>query len=129
MTEPQSIPEDESGVSLQQYKKQRFNPFSLLFRWCWLPLLGAAIGLVAGCLIWIQQPLQYKAIARIQIIPAQDSVLLLAMEGTSNQTASKVRSDELAILQSAVVLRSAIEIGRLNENRWLSKMSPEDQIR
>jgi capsular exopolysaccharide synthesis family protein len=100
---------------------------SMLWRWKWLPILGALLGSIVGLLVWIQRPPQYLAVARVQVVsPSSNTALpMLALDGGEGMNG---RADDIAIMQSQVVLRNAIEIKRLMSNPKLSDKGMEELI-
>ena len=100
---------------MSDMKQSRTTKNSIVRRCGPLSIFGAAIGMLAGGAFWIQQPPQYKAIARIQIL----SPAVLKDE-------SKTFGRANATLRSEVVLRNAIDIGRFTSNPKLSDKNPAE---
>jgi succinoglycan biosynthesis transport protein ExoP len=97
---------------------------SMLWRWKWLPVLGGLLGLIIGVLVWVQMPPQFMALAKIQVTtPGSQGIPMVNLDLGEGNTSG--RADDVVIMSSAVVLRDAIEIGRLNSNAKLSDKSPE----
>ena len=100
----------------------------LLWRWKWLPILGTAIGMTISFLVYSQSLPQYRATALVQVETRKKSI---PMENNSNgpmEMGSPI-NDELVLIKSLVVLQKAIEIGKLEQHRRLSSMSPEKLIK
>jgi len=100
----------------------------LLWRWKWLPILGTAIGMTISFLVYSQSLPQYRATALVQVETRKKSI---PMENNSNgpmEMGSPI-NDELVLIKSLVVLQKAIEIGKLEQHRRLSSISPEKLIK
>ena len=100
---------------MSEMKQSRTTKYSIARRCSILSILGAVLGMLAGGVVWIQTPPQYKAIARFQIITSGVPIDELQNSRRAN-----------AILSSEVVLRNAIEIGRLTSNPKLSHKKPAE---
>ncbi|MFN9916615.1 MAG: hypothetical protein ACK53L_28750, partial [Pirellulaceae bacterium] len=87
-------------------------------------MLGGLLGLIIGVLVWVQMPPQFMALAKIQVTtPGSQGIPMVNLDLGEGNTSG--RADDVVIMSSAVVLRDAIEIGRLNSNAKLSDKSPE----
>lgn len=117
----------DSQVPSSQFGNQQPDLIAMLWRWKWLPVLGALLGAVSGLLVWIQMPPQYLAVARVQVVTPMNNNAL-PMIGLDTGESLLGRSDDVAIMQSQVVLRNAIEIGRLLSNPKLADKGVEDLI-
>jgi len=88
---------------------------AMLWRWKWLPILGALIGVSIGGLIWVQLPTQYQASALIQVVnPHNNGMPMLSLDMGDSKLSS--RSDDVVIISSKAVIQNAIELGRLDQN-------------
>lgn len=81
--------------------------------------IGTSLGILLGFLFWTRIPTQYKAVVRLQI--STSSVLT---DQLRNSSAKK----EVALLQSMVILRDAVEQDGLNKNALLTKLSFDEQV-
>ncbi len=100
----------------------------LLWRWKWLPILGAAIGMTISYLVYSQALPQYRATALVQVETRKKNI---PMENNSNgpvDMGSPI-NDELVLIKSLVVLQRAIELGKFESHRRLAAMSPEKLIK
>ncbi len=100
---------------------------AMLWRWKWLPILGAFLGAIVGLFVWVQSPPQFLALARIQVVtPGGSNIPMVNLDWQDGGVIG--RTDDVVIMQSHVVIRNAIEIGRLSSNSKLAEMSPDDLI-
>lgn len=106
--------------------QQGFDILKVLWRWKWLPILGAIIGSGLGYLHYSKQPQQFQATALIQVVESLPSPSRL--KGYDPNDFGKLsRTDESAVIRSQRVLRMAVERGRLTEHPALSGKTA-DQI-
>ncbi|MCU0711473.1 MAG: polysaccharide biosynthesis tyrosine autokinase [Pirellula sp.] len=110
--------------SLQQ--PQGPDIVKLLWRWKWLPILGGAIGLTVGYLIYNQQPPQYQAYALINV--EAPGMRQLPLDAGGMYMAQKGISDELIVIRSSKVLDQAIRQGSLNNHPKLAGRSNQEII-
>ncbi len=100
---------------------------AMLWRWKWLPVLGAFLGAIIGLFVWVQSPPQFIALARIQVVtPGGSNIPMVNLDWQDGAVIG--RTDDVVIMKSHVVIRNAIEIGRLSSNPKLSDKSPEELI-
>lgn len=100
----------------------------MLWRWKWLTLLGALLGIGVGYLFFLQIAPTYKAMATLQIISPQDDLLPLRSLETGLTTGAGNRADEIRVITSSAVLSNAVEIGRLNQASALAGMEKEEIV-
>ena len=104
-------------------QQQGFDILKVLWRWKWLPILGAMIGTGIGYLYFSKQPAEYQAAALVQVV----STLPPATRIQSFETPEMVlnRSDESMVIKSQRVLKLAVEKGRLTEQPALKGLSAD----
>jgi polysaccharide biosynthesis transport protein len=106
-------PNNRLVESLSTEQQQGFDILKVLWRWKWLPVLGAMIGTGLGYLYFSKQPAQYQAAALVQVV---DSLPPTRMDHYDPNEAAKItRTDESMVIKSQKVLRLSVEKGRLNE--------------
>lgn len=119
---PQRMPADAAMAEPQQ----GFDILKVLWRWKWLPILGAIIGTGLGYLFFAKQPMEYKASALVQVVEAlPPSTSFQAYD--PNEITDISRSDESLVIRSQKVLRMAVDRGKLTEQPAL-RGSTADQI-
>ncbi len=99
-------------------QQQGFDILKVLWRWKWLPIIGAMIGTGIGYLYFSKQPMQYQAQALIQVI--DHSLPSSRFDRYDPIEGSKItRMDESLVIKSQKVLQLAVEHGRLTEQKAL----------
>lgn len=93
----------------------------LLWRWKWLPILGGAIGLTIGYLVYNQRPPQYEAYALLSV--ESPATRQLPIEAGGMIVAPKTITDELIVIRSNRVLEKAIRRGGLENHPKLATLS------
>ena len=107
-------------------QQQGFDIIKVLWRWKWLPILGAMIGTGVGYLYFSKQPAQYQASALVQVVESlPPSTRIQAYD--PNEIAKYSRADESMVIRSQRVLKMAVEKGQLADQPALKGSSP-DQI-
>lgn len=122
----QSFQMMEAHAAGQNANNQPPDLIAMLWRWKWLPVLGTLLGTIVGLLVWIRMPPQYMAIAKIQVVTPGGQNLIMTQLDPGDRYIG--RGDDVVIIQSTVVVRKAIEIGRLLSNPKLLDKSPEELI-
>lgn len=111
--------------TLQQNQNPQGNGVDivgLLWRWKWLPILGGAIGLTIGYLVYNQRPPQYEAYALLNV--ESPATRQLPIEAGGMIMAPKTITDELIVIRSNRVLEKAIRRGGLENHPKLATLSP-----
>jgi succinoglycan biosynthesis transport protein ExoP len=98
----------------------------LLWRWKWLPILGAAIGMTIGYLFYGQARPQYRASALVQVETRKKHIPMDNNNGQMDM--GSPINDELLLIKSMTVLQNTIELGKFSSHRRLASMSPEALI-
>lgn len=123
----QSYQVSDAQMAGQSAGNQPPDLIAMLWRWKWLPILGTLIGAAVGFLVWIQLPPQFMALARIQVVtPGSQGIPMAQLDYVENRQGN--RGDDVMIIQSSIVIRNAIEIGRLGSNPKLSDKSSDELI-
>lgn len=105
--------------------QQGFDILKVLWRWKWLPILGALLGTGLGYLYFSKQPVEYEASALVQVV---DSLPPSSkMQAYDPDDLAKVsRSDESMVIRSQRVLRLAVKNGHLDEHPSLKGFPAEE---
>lgn len=104
--------------------QQGFDILKVLWRWKWLPILGAMIGTGLGYLYFSKQPQQYQATALIQVVDSlPPATRLQAYNAMELDKLSRL--DESMVIKSQKVLRMAVDKGRLTEQPALRGRSAD----
>ncbi|MGN6135669.1 MAG: Wzz/FepE/Etk N-terminal domain-containing protein, partial [Aureliella sp.] len=116
-----------SAVAPTAPDAQGFDIVRVLWRWKFLPILGALIGMALGYLYYTRQPPQYIATALVQVVspilPNSNS----RMQAFNPDEAMQVsRQDESMVISSERVLRMAAEKIAASDNASVKGMSPPD---
>ncbi|MFN9641344.1 MAG: Wzz/FepE/Etk N-terminal domain-containing protein, partial [Pirellula sp.] len=98
----------------------------LLWRWKWLPILGAAIGMTIGYLFYGQARPQYRASALVQV-ETRKKIVPMDINGNQMDVGSPI-NDELLLIKSVTVLENTIALCKFSSHRRLASMSPEALI-
>lgn len=106
--------------------QQGFDILKVLWRWKWLPILGALLGTGVGYLYFSKQPAQYKAAALVQVVDTMPPTTRINAYDRDDR-AKVSRVDESMVIRSQRVLRLAVENGRLTEQPGFKGMTA-DQI-
>ncbi|XZE35128.1 polysaccharide biosynthesis tyrosine autokinase [Pirellulaceae bacterium SH501] len=108
-------------------QRQQTNPdlLKVLWRWKWLPILGAFLGLTIGYLVYGQMPPQYKAMALVQV---HSPMRNLPIDNMNMPMESKGKSDELVVIRSLSVIEKAVDSAKLTQHRKLLGKSKEEII-
>lgn len=107
-----------------QQQAQGPDIVKLLWRWKWLPILGGAIGLTVGYLIYNQRPPQYQAYALLNV--ESPGMRQLPLDVGGMYVTPKGISDELIVIRSTKVLDKAIKQGSLNNHPKLAGKSNQE---
>lgn len=100
---------------------QGFDIVRVLWRWKFLPILGALIGMALGYLYFSQQPPQYIATALVQVVsPLSSTPRIQAYNPDEVMQVS--RQDESMVISSERVLRMAAEKIALSEHEMIKGM-------
>ena len=91
----------------------QFDIVQILWRWKWLPILGAILGAGLGFLYFSQQPATYEAVAMVQVVnsmpmPTRNSFFEPMEKGIT-------RADESMVIRSQTVLLLAVKNGMLDK--------------
>jgi capsular exopolysaccharide synthesis family protein len=117
---------NEVPQPMNQQQAQGPDIVKLLWRWKWLPILGGAIGLTVGYLVYNQRPPQYQAYALMNV--ESPGMRQLPLDAGGMYVASKGISDELIVISSTKVLDQAIKQGSLNNHPKLAGKSNQEII-
>ncbi len=101
--------------------QQGFDILKVLWRWKWLPILGAFVGTGLGYLYFSKQPAEYQASALVRVVDSLPPSTRL-QQRDPNDTSEITRSDESLVIQSQKVLRMAVERGQLTEQPAFSSL-------
>lgn len=106
-----------------------FDIVQVLWRWKWLPILGAIIGAGLGYLYFSKQPVEYQASALVQVATSLPmSNPRGSSYGAEDFVATSSRADESMVIRSQKVLRMAVARGRLSEHPGFSGMKSEEIV-
>ncbi|MEM7474601.1 MAG: polysaccharide biosynthesis tyrosine autokinase [Planctomycetota bacterium] len=87
----------------------------VLWRWKWLPILGAIIGSGLGYLYFTKQPELFRAEALVQVAKSLPSTSRVEIYDPNEIIGTKNRADESMIIRSEIVLEKAVASGRLTD--------------
>lgn len=109
-----------------QQQSQGPDIVKLLWRWKWLPILGGAIGLTVGYLVYNQRPPQYQAYALLNV--ESPGMRQLPLDAGGMYVTSKGISDELIVIRSTKVIEKAMKLGSLNNHPKLAGKSSQEIV-
>jgi polysaccharide biosynthesis transport protein len=95
---------------------QSIDILKILWRWKWLPVLGALIGGGTGYMFFTKLPEQFESIALIQVtsnVPASTDIDLYDADKVGFFTN---RGDESRAIKSTKVLGLAVQVGKLSKH-------------
>ena len=122
-----SIVTNASGRDLilagDQQQQQGFDILKVLWRWKWLPILGAMIGTGVGYLYFSKQPAEYQATALVQVVSTLPPATRIQHYDSPETVLT--RNDESMVIKSQRVLKMAVEKGRLTEQPALRGQSAD----
>lgn len=97
--------------------QQSFDLVKVLWRWKWLPILGAIIGSGVGYMYFTKLPQQYQSAALIQVVSPVPVMTRneLAYDGSKVGSWSS-SSDESRAIRSRTVLGLAVKAGNLEKH-------------
>ena len=104
-------------------QQQGFDILKVLWRWKWLPILGAMVGTGVGYLYFSKQPAEYQAAALVQVISSLPPTTRIQSYDAPELGIN--RSDESMVIKSQRVLKLAVEKGRLTEQPALKGMNAD----
>ena len=98
-------------------QQQGFDILKVLWRWKWLPILGAMIGTGVGYLYFSKQPAEYQATALVQVVSTVPPATRIQQFESPEMVLT--RNDESMVIKSNAVLKMAVEKGRLMDQTAL----------
>lgn len=104
-------------------QQQGFDILKVLWRWKWLPILGAMIGTGVGYLYFSKQPAEYQATALVQVVSNLPPATRIQHYDSPEMVLT--RNDESMVIKSQRVLKMAVEKGRLTEQAALRGQSAD----
>ncbi len=102
---------------------QGFDILKVLWRWKWLPILGAMIGIGVGYLYFSKQPAEFQAVALVQVVSSLPPATRI--QQYESPAMAITRNDESMVIKSQAVLKLAVERGRLTEQPALRGQSAD----
>lgn len=102
---------------------QGFDILKVLWRWKWLPILGAMIGIGVGYLYFSKQPAEFQAVALVQVVSSLPPATRIQQYESPEMAIT--RNDESMVIKSQAVLKLAVERGRLTEQPALRGQSAD----
>ncbi len=102
---------------------QGFDILKVLWRWKWLPTLGAMIGIGVGYLYFSKQPAEFQAVALVQVVSSLPPATRIQQYESPEMAIT--RNDESMVIKSQAVLKLAVERGRLTEQPALRGQSAD----
>ncbi len=118
-----SNPQNREFALAAGEQQQGFDILKVLWRWKWLPILGAMIGTGVGYLYFSKQPAEYQAAALVQVISSLPPATRI--QSFDAPELGLTRSDESMVIKSQRVLKLAVEKGRLTEQPALKGMNAD----
>lgn len=109
------LPQAHAPEIVSTSQQQSLDIIKVLWRWKWLPILGALIGAGVGYMFYTKMPAQFQSMALVQVtssVPASSSLELYDPEKVA-QWAN--RNDESRVIKSQKVLGEAVRIGDLSQ--------------
>jgi polysaccharide biosynthesis transport protein len=96
--------------------QQGFDLVKVLWRWKWLPILGALIGSGVGHMYYSKLPQQYQSTALIQVVSPIPILTKPEMYDGSKVGTWGSSGDESRAIRSQKVLELAVKVGNLEKN-------------
>jgi polysaccharide biosynthesis transport protein len=104
-------------------QQQGFDILKVLWRWKWLPILGAMIGTGVGYLYFSKQPAEFQATALVQVVSTVPPATRIQQYESPEMVLT--RNDESMVIKSQRVLKMAVEKGRLTDQAALRGQSAD----
>jgi polysaccharide biosynthesis transport protein len=114
----------EGMPPIQPNEPGRHDILGVLWRWKWLPIVGAAMGMVVGVLNFSRQKPIFESNALIQVVyPNAETPGLEPVASGPDTVRGQSRLDESRIIMSERVIDMAIQLNDLSSHPKLSSMS------
>ena len=111
----------------QSNEPPRHDILVVLWRWKWLPIVGALLGMVVGVLNFSRQKPTYESFALIQVVyPNAETAGIEPVSNGPDTVRGQSRLDESRIIMSERVIDMAIQLNDLTSHPKLSSMSAAD---
>jgi hypothetical protein len=114
-TPNRGLPPANTSEILPVAQQQSIDIIKVLWRWKWLPILGALIGAGVGFMFYSKMPEQFQSIALVQVsssVPATSELELYDPEKVAHWAN---RGDESRAIKSQKVLALAVQAGNLGQ--------------
>ncbi|MBX3423860.1 MAG: polysaccharide biosynthesis tyrosine autokinase [Pirellulaceae bacterium] len=94
-------------------QQQNMDLVRVLWRWKWLPILGALIGAGVGYMFYTKVPEKFQSFAMVQVVSAIPAGRGFELYDHEKVAAYKSRHDESRVIKSQKVLGMAVKNGNL----------------
>lgn len=106
-------------------QQQNLDIVKILWRWKWLPVLGALIGAGTGYMFYTKLPAQFESSALVQVV-SNVSSSMMELYDAEKVAFFNNRNDESRAIKSRKVIGLAVEVGSLG--RHFSDMTQEEIV-
>ncbi len=120
------LPQVEGPVLAPAASQPNIDLIQVIWRWKWLTVLGACLGACVGYLVYLRTPPEYQAGATIQVVSPKDD--LIPLKSIDGGFVNASRADEIRVITSSRIVRSAVDRGRLNQSPKLVGMQPDEIV-
>ena len=103
--------------------QQNIDFIKVLWRWKWLPVLGALIGAGTGFMFYTKLPAQYLSAALVQVVSAFPASYKADLYDPERIAYFSNRNDESRAIKSQTVLGLAVKAGKLD--KYFPHLSPD----
>ncbi|MBX3423858.1 MAG: polysaccharide biosynthesis tyrosine autokinase [Pirellulaceae bacterium] len=97
-------------------QQQGIDLVRILWRWKWLPMLGALIGAGAGFMYFTKLPSRYLSFALVQVVSAMPTSVNSVVYDPEKIAYFTNRKDESRAIKSQAVLTLAVKVGKLEKH-------------
>lgn len=106
-----------ASENLSAQPTQGFDFVRVLWRWKWLPILGAVIGAGVGYMFFTKAPERYQSFALVQVVSsvAPSTGMNYELYDPDKVAVYRSKTDEARVIKSHKVLSNAIEAGNLTK--------------
>jgi len=108
-----------AGIStspeVQSNQQQNLDVVKILWRWKWLPVLGALIGAGTGYMFYTKLPAQFESSALVQVV-SNVSSSMMELYDAEKVAFFNNRNDESRAIKSRKVMGLAVEVGSLSRH-------------
>ncbi len=118
----------ESLMDANVNSQSSFDLVRVLWRWKWLPILGAIIGAGVGYMYFTKLPQQYRSEALIQVVSPIPVITRSELFDGSKVGNWGSSSDESRAIKSRTVLGLAVKAGNLEKQQQFLGMTAEQIV-